>query len=153
MTFVQDCALPKYPQKGLIVAVSGIVDCKFVICGGELLLESPFIAFSLFSSYLFYFILKHPGPRNGVTSAQCHTLEPTGWQHSHNLSTERAYAASSSYSGGMLVTGGYNNQWVEQNSTDLVKGSRVVTGPPLPVRLFGHCQVTVGGSSVYVIGR
>ena len=67
---------------------------------------------------------------------------------------KRYSAAASVVNDAWLVTGGDNDVIFDSylSSTEILQGGGWVAGPGLPVRMQGHCQVTVG-QGVVVTGR
>ena len=102
-------------MKGVIRAVSSIVQDKLYVCGGR--------------------------ADGGVYQSSCYALHGTSWEVQDSLSVARYGAAGSRWMGGWLVTGGYGGSSIH-SSSDLYRGGVWTSGPTLPTATYRHCQVS-----------
>jgi hypothetical protein len=93
------------------------------------------------------------GGQNKIHSKRCFSLENKEWVSHANMSSARAYTISSQLqNGNILVAGGINDSGSYLNSAEiLTKQGWESNIPPLPVRIWSHCMVTVNSTTVMVI--
>ena len=86
------------------------------------------------------------------TQSTCRTLERGFWTPKPGMKHKRSAAAASIIKeGGMLVTGGQNEEYLDISSTELFKDGEWTEHSNLPVKMAFHCQVTTD-SGVIVAG-
>ena len=86
------------------------------------------------------------------TLSSCMKMEKGSWIPQPAMKHKRnAPAASITKDGGMLVTGGTNEEHVRLSSTEFFKDGEWTEYPNLPVKMTFHCQVTTE-SGVIVAG-
>jgi len=112
-----DCKVPYLPRKEY--PVTGLIGGKIMSCGGEGGLEK--------------------------ISKSCVKLENGAWIPQPDMKYARSFAAASeTKEGGLIVTGGGNENGTIISSTEVFSKveSKWEEGPSLPVRMSAHCQVT-----------
>ena len=83
------------------------------------------------------------------SQSKCYQLDHGRWWIP--LTTGRAWAAGSMTREGWLVTGGMSADGTILSTTEVLTPEGWIRGPPMPVAVYDHCQVTVG-DRVYVAG-
>jgi len=123
---LHNCPASALPMHGsLKYAVTGVVKGKLLACGG-------------IDSY---------GPQS-----TCSKLEEGFWTPQPGMKHKRSAAAASiTKDGGMFVTGGKNEEYLDISSTELYKNGEWTEHSNLPVKMAFHCQVTTD-SDVIVAG-
>lgn len=92
------------------------------------------------------------GERLIICKSGCHILYDGVWSETSPL-FDREYSASSVADefGNVLVTGGWDSNFVDLQTTEMLKDTGNEPGPDLPSAFHAHCQVLMG-TSVYVAG-
>jgi len=124
-----NCSAPSHPaHEHLRHAVTGVLEGKIFTCGGV----------DLKSGW--------------DTQSSCNMMERGSWIPQPAMKHKRSSAAASiTKDGGMLVTGGTNEEHVQLSSTEFFKDGEWTEYPNLPVKISYHCQVTTE-SGVIVAG-
>ena len=74
------------------------------------------------------------------------------WTSQPSMKKKRQGAAASLTDSGMFITGGYAYRSYH-SSTEYLTSDTWEYGPPLPVAIYGHCQVSLVPGEVIVAGR
>ena len=92
----------------------------------------------------------------GDDHSACYTLTLSGaWQQTASMQQKRDRAASSHTDSGWLVTGGRDNIDDRLSTAEVFTDGSWTYSTTLPDKARGlnsHCQITVGGDQVFVIG-
>merc|ERR1719474_753293 len=121
-----NCSAASHPaHERLRHAVTGVMEGKIFTCGGV----------DLKSGW--------------DTQSSCNLMEKGSWIPQPGMKHRRSGAAASvTNEGGMLVTGGTNEEHVVLSSTEFFKDGAWIKYPNLPVNMTFHCQVTTGSGAV-----
>ena len=84
--------------------------------------------------------------------SSCYSLKEGVWTSQPSMKKKRHGAAASLTDRGMFITGGYGGR-SRLSSTEYLTSGTWEYGPPLPVAMAGHCQVSLGPGEVIVAGR
>ena len=83
--------------------------------------------------------------------SSCYSLKEGVWTSQPSMKKKRGFAAASLTERGMFITGGTDGSY--HSSTEYLTSGTWEYGPPLPVAIYGHCQVSLGPGEVIVAGR